>query len=85
VHRLDVRQFADVVLLEPGEKRARRPVIGLACVPVADRRGEEFEEAACGLVASGGDRGRDHNTAGDRCDGLRPGFDDELVHAFSVT
>jgi hypothetical protein len=33
-----------------------RPVIGLARVAVADRRGEEFEEAADGTLAGVGDR-----------------------------
>jgi hypothetical protein len=59
VHRLDVRQVADVVLFEPGEERTRRPVIGLARIAVADRRGEEFKKTADGMLAGTGDRRRD--------------------------
>jgi hypothetical protein len=55
VHRLDVRQLGDVVLFEPGEERARGPVISLARVAVADRRGEELEETPDGMLAGAGD------------------------------
>jgi hypothetical protein len=57
MHRFDVRQLVDFVLLEPGEKRARCAVIGLTRVAVADGGGEEFEEAANSVLASAGDRG----------------------------
>lgn len=43
---LDIGKFADAVNLDPGEERADGPVIGFACVPVANRGGKEFEEAA---------------------------------------
>ena len=74
-------QLADVVLFEPGEERARGPVIGLARVAVADRRGEEFEEAADGVLAGVGDRRRDDDAAGDRNGGPGCLDRDELAHA----
>ena len=58
MQRLDIDQLGDAALFEPGEERAARPVIGHAGVLVADRGGEEFEEAARGMVAGVGDRRR---------------------------
>ena len=69
--RLDVGQLANVVLFEPGEERACRPVIGLARVAVADRRRKEFEKAADGALAGAGDRRRDDDVAGNRRNGSR--------------
>ena len=51
VHRLDVGQPADLVLLDPREKVTCSPVVGHAGVLVADRRGEKFKEALGGMVA----------------------------------
>jgi hypothetical protein len=48
------------------KKRARGAVIGLTRVAVADGGGEEFEEAANGVIAGAGDHGRDDDVAGDR-------------------
>ena len=62
------------VLVAPGEEPAGGPVVGHARVLVADRRGEEFEEAARGLVAGVGDDARDQHAVADRDDhgpGLR--------------
>ena len=56
VQRLDVGELADLVLVAPGEEPHDGPVIGHARVLVADGGGEEFEEAARGLVAGVGDR-----------------------------
>ena len=56
---------AELVLVAPGEEPAAGPVIGHAGVLVADRGGEEFQEAARRAVAGVGDdrrhddRGRD--------------------------
>ena len=58
MQRLDIGDLADLVLVAPGEEPAAGPVIGRAGVLVADGRGEEFEEAARGVVAGGGDRRR---------------------------
>ena len=58
VDRLDVGEFADPVLLDPGEKVAGGPVIGHAGVLVADRGGEELQEAPRGVVTGIGNRGR---------------------------
>ncbi len=66
--------------IEPGEERARGPVISLARVTVTDRRGKEFEEAADGVLAGAGDRGRHDDVAGDRNGGSRCLDRDELVH-----
>jgi hypothetical protein len=51
VHRLEVGQPADLVLLDPREKVTCGPVVGHAGVLVADRRGEKFKEALGGMVA----------------------------------
>jgi hypothetical protein len=58
VHRLDVDESADLVLVDPAKERARGPVIGLARVAVADRRGEELEEPPRGVIAGASDHGR---------------------------
>ena len=51
---------------QSGLMRGPCPVIGHARVFVADRGGEEFEKAAGGMVASGGDRRRHDDGAGNR-------------------
>ena len=50
VNRLDLDQ-AHLILFEPGEEGAGRPVIGHARVFVADCRRIKFEEAAHGVPA----------------------------------
>ena len=54
VQRLDVGDLADLVMLAPAEEPNAGPIIGHAGVFVADGGGEEFEEAAAGLVAGRG-------------------------------
>ena len=56
VHRLDVGDLAELVLVAPGEEPADGAVVGHARVRVADGGGEEFDEAARGLVAGIGDQ-----------------------------
>ena len=68
--RLDVGQFADPVPLDPGEEGTRSRVIGHARVLVADRGGEEFEEAARGMLTGIGDHRRHGQRAAQR---RRPG------------
>ena len=79
---LDIGNLADLVMVAPGEEPSCGPVIGHAGIFVADGGGEEFEETADGLVASGGDNtGRQDAVArGDRNRfGLRN--DDLSIHA----
>ena len=84
------------MMLAPGKEPADRMQVGHASVPVADRGGEEFQEAARGVVTGVGDDRR-HNDlrrdcAGDpqllvgRNDGqLVARFGFVLIHGFSVT
>jgi hypothetical protein len=58
VDRLDVGQFSDLMLLDPGEEVTDGPVIGHARVLVADRCGEKLKEAPRGVVTGIGNRGR---------------------------
>jgi hypothetical protein len=75
VKRLDIGELPDAMLLEPGEERARRPVIGQAGVIVLDRSGEEIEEPLCGTVAGPGDHRRHRQrTAQGRRRNRRPMF-----------
>ena len=69
VHRLDVGQLADAwCWSHQAKNRPAGPVVGRAGVLVADGGGEEFEEAARGLVAGGGDYyGNDNSTRNGRC------------------
>src|SRR5665213_1689868 len=46
VQRLDIGELADLVLVAPVKEPDAGPVIRHARVLVADRRGEEFQEAA---------------------------------------
>jgi hypothetical protein len=55
---LDIGELANAVLLEPGEERTDRPVIGHARMIVLDRSGEEFEEPAGCTVTGFGDHCR---------------------------
>ncbi len=55
MQRLDIGDLAELVMVAPGEEPLGGSVIGHAGVLVADGGGEEFEEAADGLVAGGGD------------------------------
>jgi len=48
---LDIDERADPGVLAPIEKAAYGPVIGLACVFVADSRSEELQEAPRGALA----------------------------------
>ena len=57
--------------LAPAEELADRLGIGGPGVGVADIDGEEFEEAAGGVVADVGDDGRDAQPVGPRCEGDR--------------
>src|SRR3954453_21475583 len=66
MQRLDIDKFGDAALFEPRKKRACRPVIGHAGILVADRRGEEFEEAAHGLITGTGNRCRYDGATVDR-------------------
>ena len=63
MQRLDIGDLADLVMVAPGEEPLGGPVISHAGIFVADGGGEEFEEAARGLVAGGGDNAR-HETRG---------------------
>ncbi len=71
-----------MVLVAPGEEPRGGAVIGKPRILVADRRGEEFEEPARGLVARVGDHAR-HDNAVPRGDGDSLGLDDNdgLAHA----
>ena len=62
VQRLDIGDLADLVPVAPGEEPHGGVVIGLPRVLVADGGGEEFQEAARGLVA-----GRRRSRAAPRC------------------
>ena len=53
MERLDLVQAAELVAVAPVEEARHGAVIGRAGVPVADGGGEEFYEAARGLVAAG--------------------------------
>jgi len=59
VERLDIGQLANAVLLEPGEERTRRRVIGHAGVVVFDRGDEKTEETAGRPITGIGDHRRD--------------------------
>ena len=66
MQRLDIGDFADLVLVAPGEEPTAGPVIRHARILVPDRRGEEFQEPARRLVAGVGDDARhDNPVAGD--------------------
>ena len=68
VQRLDVGELADPVMVAPGEEPPAGMVIGRAGVLVADGGGEEFQEAARGVVAGvGDDYGNDDFTRNGRC------------------
>ena len=86
MQRLDIGDLADLVMVAPGEEPRGSPVIRHAGVFVADGGGEEFEEAAGGFVAGGGDHAR-HQDVVARGDRERFGLrnDDLLFHAISVT
>jgi hypothetical protein len=45
MERLDIREFANPMLLQPGEEVADGPVIGHACVVIVDRGREKIQEA----------------------------------------
>ena len=53
--RLDVGELADTVALAPGEEPIDRMQVGHAGVLVANGGGEEFREAASGVLAGVGD------------------------------
>ena len=80
VNRLDVREPADLVALDPGKKVTRGPVIGHAGVLVADGRREKFKEALGSMVAGVGDHCRHDDRTDLRGDGPGGRFWDELVH-----
>ena len=65
MQRLDIGDLADLVMVAPGEEPSAGTIIRHARVLVADGGGEEFEEAAGGFVAGGGDNtGRQNAVAG---------------------
>ncbi len=74
MQRLDIGNFADLVLIDPGEEPHGGAVIGLPCVLVADGGGEEFQKAARGLFAGVGNHARHHDAGVARDTGQRPGF-----------
>jgi hypothetical protein len=74
VERLDVGELAEFVAIAPVEEPHDGMVIGRPRVLVADGGGEEFEEAARGLVASRGDHARHHDARVAGAAGQRPGF-----------
>ena len=65
VERLDIGDLADLVPVDPGEEPHGGAIIGLPRVLVADGGGEEFKEAARGLVAGLGDHARAPRRRGD--------------------
>jgi len=92
MQRLDIGELAELVMLAPGEEPAGGMQVGCPGVAVADGGGEEFEEAAGGLLAGVGDHrrhddgsrdgGGDPRCLGGRDDGQLGGL---LGHGFSVT
>ena len=85
----DILQAAEPVLVAPFEEPGAGPVVSHAGVLVADRRGEEFEEAACRAIAGiGDDRGHDDRRRDTRGDPRSPGGRDHgqiLVRFDSVS
>ena len=82
MQRLDIGDLADLVMVAPGEEPDGSPVIGHAGIFVADGGGEEFEEAAGGLVAGGGDNtGRQNAVAGRDRERFGLRNDDLSIHA----
>ena len=82
VQRLDIGEAAELVVLAPGEEAADRMQIGRTGVLVADSGGEEFQEAARGLVAGGRDNtGHQDAVAGRDSQGLGRRNLDILLHA----
>jgi hypothetical protein len=71
VQRLDIGDFADLVPVAPFEEPHDGVVIGLSRV-VADGGGEEFQKAARGLVAGGGDHARHQHACAAGDAGQRP-------------
>ena len=85
VNRLDPLQPVNSSALAPGEKLPDVIVVGDPGVLVANRCGEEFQTAACGVFAGVGDErrnGRFRRVHGEGFGGL---IGDELAHGFSVT
>lgn len=82
MQRLDGDQFAELMLVAPGEEPAHGPIIGHAGVRVADGGGEEFEEASDGLVTGVGDERRDTEARGSHTGTAWPVDDGEFVHGW---
>jgi hypothetical protein len=61
VHGFYVKQ-AKAGLVAPVEKSACGPVIGFAGIWIADVGGEEFDEAAAGVLAARGDQSRRYDS-----------------------
>ena len=82
---LDVSDLADLVPVDLSKEPHDGMVIGLPRIFVVDGGGEEFEEAARGLVASLGDHARHHDAvvAGDA--GQRAGFGRLKSSAFRLS
>lgn len=63
VQRLDIGELAEFVVIAPVEEPRDGAIVRLPRVLVADGGGEEFQKAAGGMVAGGGDHAR-HQHAG---------------------
>jgi hypothetical protein len=72
MERLDIGDLADLVLVAPGEEPRGGAIVRHAGVFVADGGGEEFQEAARGLVAGGGDHARYQHAVAAGDAGQRP-------------
>jgi hypothetical protein len=82
VQRFDIGNLADLVLVAPGEEPDAGTIIRHTGVFIADGGGEEFEEAARGLVAGGGDHARHQDAvAGRDSQGFGRQNLDLLLHA----
>ena len=85
MERLDIVKLVDAVLLEPGEERAHRSVIGHAGIVVVDRGGEKIEETACRAIAGLDDHCRDRERNPQRrCRDRRRGVDHRR-HVAAIT
>jgi hypothetical protein len=83
VQRLDIGDAANAVPVAPAEKVADSAVVRHAHVLVADGRGKELEEPACGLVAGVSDDARHHDAVAGG-DGQGPGRRDGDLLAHGI-
>jgi len=89
MHRVDGGDRRNAGALALGRKASHVAGIGAARVEIADRGGEEFQEAPAGPIAAGGDEGREWDRA--RTDGRQrrrsrrlPGIDEREAAAFKA-